>query len=166
MTTSTAARRPITGRFVLITVLSFFAIVIGVNVVMMHLAVSTLPGTEVDSAYSGSLAYEGEIKAARQQNARGWKIDAHIDRSADGAAILNLHARDAQGATLDGLKVSGRLERPTDRRADEAFDIAEGGGGEYRGTAQGVRPGQWELVIEADADGKRMFLSRNRIVLN
>jgi len=166
MTTSTAAGWQITGRFVLMTVLAFFTVVIGVNVVMIHYAVSTLPGTEVDSAYSASLAYEGEIKAARQQNARGWKIDAHIDRGADGSATLNVHARDAQGVALAGLTVSGRLERPTDRRADEAFDIAEGSGGHYRGTAQGVLPGQWELVIEADADGKRMFLSRNRIVLN
>ena len=166
MTTSTAAARPITGRFVLIAVVSFFAVVIGVNVVMMHLAVSTLPGTEVDSAYSASLAYEGEIKAARQQNARGWKIDAHVDRRVDGAATLDLRARDSQGAALAGLNVSGRLERPTDRRADEAFDIAEEIGGQYRGTAHGVLPGQWDLVIEADADGKRMFLSRNRIVLN
>lgn len=166
MTTSTAATRPITGRFVLIAMLAFFTVVIGVNVVMINLAVSTLPGTEVDSAYSASLAYEGEIKAARQQNARGWKIDAHIDRGADGNVVLNMHASDAQGTALAGLTVSGRLERPTDRRADEAFEIAEGSNGEYRGTAQGVLPGQWELVIEAAADGKRMFLSRNRIVLN
>ena len=130
----------------------------GNQVVMTH--------TEVDSAYSASLAYEGEIKAARQQNARGWKIDAHVDRRVDGAATLDLRARDSQGVALAGLNVSGRLERPTDRRADEAFDIAEESGGQYRGTAHGVLPGQWDLVIEADADGRRMFLSRNRIVLN
>ena len=34
---------------------AFFGVVIGVNLVMMRLAIKTLPGTEVDSAYSASL---------------------------------------------------------------------------------------------------------------
>jgi nitrogen fixation protein FixH len=166
MTASASTARPLTGRFVFIAVVSFFAVVIGVNVVMMRLAITTLPGTEVDSAYSASLAYQREILAARQQNARDWKVDAHIERTPDGLTALNIHALDRSGAPLAGLAVFARLERPTDRRADQAFEIAESGGGSYRGTAHGVAPGQWDLMIEADTDGKRMFLSRNRIVLN
>jgi nitrogen fixation protein FixH len=166
MTASDSTVRPLTGRFVLIAVVSFFAVVIGVNVVMMRLAITTLPGTEVDSAYSAGLAYQREILAAHQQNARDWKVDAHIERKPDGVAALSIHAQDRSGMPLAGLAIFGRLERPTDRRADQAFEIAEGGGGSYRGTAQDVAAGQWDLVIEADAEGKRMFLSRNRVVLN
>lgn len=166
MTASAPTARPLTGRFVFIAVVAFFGVVIGVNVVMMRLAITTLPGTEVDSAYSASLAYQREIMAAHQQNARDWKVDAHIERKSDGFAILGIHAQDRSGTPLAGLAVFGRLERPADRRADQAFEIAESGGGNYRGTAPSVAPGQWDLVIEADADGKRMFLSRNRIVLN
>jgi len=166
MTASATTTRPLTGRFVLIALLAFFAIVIGVNLVMVRLAISTLPGTEVDSDYSASLAYQREILAARQQNTRDWQVDVHIERGPDGMAALSLHAKDRTGSSLAGLAVSGRLERPTDRRADRAIEFAERGGGSYRGTAQAVAPGQWDLVIEADTDGKRMFLSRNRIVLN
>jgi nitrogen fixation protein FixH len=166
MTASTSTVRPLTGRFVFIAVVSFFAVVIGVNVVMMRLAITTLPGTEVDSAYSASLAYQREILAARQQNARDWKVDAHIERKPDGFAAVSIHAGDRSGAPLAGLAILARLERPTDRRVDQAFEIAESGGGSYRGTAQSVAAGQWDLVIEADSEGKRMFLSRNRIVLN
>ncbi|WP_426409414.1 FixH family protein [Bradyrhizobium ganzhouense] len=166
MTTSSSAIRPITGRFVLIAVVSFFAVVIGVNTVMMRLAIATLPGTDVDSAYSASLAYQKEIQAAHQQNGRDWKVDAHIERQADGTARLNLDATAQDGAPLAGLSVFGRLERPTDRRADQLLEMIEGGGGSYRGIAHGVAAGQWELVIEADRDGKRLFLSRNRVVLN
>jgi len=50
--------RPITGRKVLFMMVAFFGVVIGVNLIMMRLAIQTLPGTEVDSAYSASLAYE------------------------------------------------------------------------------------------------------------
>jgi nitrogen fixation protein FixH len=166
MTTSSSTARPITGRFVLIAVVAFFAVVISVNIVMMRLAIATLPGTEVDSAYSASLAYQKEIQAAHQQNTRDWKVDAHIERQPDGTARLSLEAKTQDGAPLAGLSVFGRLERPTDRRADQVFEIMEGGGGSYRGAAHGVAAGQWELVIEADRDGQRLFLSRNRVVLN
>jgi nitrogen fixation protein FixH len=166
MTTSTSSARPITGRFVLITTVCFFSVVIGVNVLMMRFAITTLPGTEVDSAYSASLAYEKEIQAAHEQNARGWKIDVHVERRPDGNATLILDAKDAGGSPLTGLVFSGQLERPTDRRGDRPLQVIEDSGGSYRGTAQSVAPGQWDLVIEADGDGKRLFLSHNRIVLN
>jgi nitrogen fixation protein FixH len=166
MTASSPTPRPITGRFVLIAVVSFFLVVIGVNVVMMQLAIATLPGTEVDNAYSAGLAYQHEIEAAQQQRMRNWNVEAHVERNPDGAAILKVHARDAGGMALGGLSVSGRLERPTDRRNDQSFEVGERGGGDYRGTAHGVAAGQWDLVIEADRNGERVFLSRNRIVLN
>jgi nitrogen fixation protein FixH len=133
---------------------------------MMQLAISTLPGTEVDSAYGASLAYQKEISAAREQNARGWKVDAHVEREADGHAKLMLQATDAGGTPLTGLVVRGQLERPTDRRVDRPLEVEESGQGNYQGTARGVAPGLWDLVIEADAGGKRLFLSHNRIVLN
>jgi nitrogen fixation protein FixH len=166
MNSTQISERPVTGRFVLIAVLSFFAVVIAVNVVMMRFAITTLPGTEVDSAYSASLAYQKEIQAAHEQSARNWKVDAHVERAADGDATLVLNAKDAAGLPLTGLAFSGQLERPTDRRADQAIHVVENGNGSYRGTARGVAPGQWDLVIEAGADGKRLFLSHNRVVLN
>ena len=165
MTTSSAAR-PITGRFVLILTVSFFAVVICVNVVMMRLAIATLPGTEVDNAYSAGLAYQKEIQAAEQQDKRDWKVGAHIERRPDGTAGLSVEARAQDGVPVAGLSVFGRLERPTDRRADQPFEMMEDGGGRYHGTAHGVAAGQWDLVLEADRDGQRLFLSRNRVVLN
>jgi nitrogen fixation protein FixH len=160
--------RPITGRKVLFMMVAFFGVVIGVNLIMMRLAIQTLPGTEVDSAYSASLAYEKEIATARAQSARNWKVDAHVERRADGAATVRLDARDASGTPLSGLKFSGRLERPTDKRVDRAVELAESGIGIYRGGAIDVLPGQWDLVIEGEArgGGARLFLSRNRVILN
>ena len=166
MTSNENDARPITGRFVLIAIVSFFMVVIGVNALMMRLAIATLPGTEVDSAYGASLAYQKEIQAAREQNARGWKVDAHVERRPDGMAVLTLRARDAGGAPLTGLAFSGHLERPTDRRADQPLDVVEGDEGSFRGTAQDVAPGQWDLVIEANGGSKRLFLSHNRVILN
>ena len=158
--------RPLTGRKVLFMLIAFFGVVIAVNLVMMRLAIRTLPGTEVDSAYSASLAYEKQILAARDQNERNWKIDAHVERSGQGGATLHVEARDHDGRPMAGLTFQGRFERPTDRRADLPVALAEVGSGIYRGSAPMIAPGQWDLVLEAATAGQRMFLSKNRVLLN
>jgi len=160
------AERELTGRKVLLILLAFFGVVIGVNVTMMRLAIGTLPGTEVDSAYSASLSYEKEILAARDQASRNWQVDAHLTRSADGAAQLEVEARDRGGRPVTGLKFVGTFERPTDKRADLAVALAEVGIGIYRGRLEGVAPGQWDLVLEGDGSAGRLFLSKNRVLLN
>jgi nitrogen fixation protein FixH len=161
-----ASPKPLTGRKVLFMLLAFFGVVFGVNFLMMKLAIDTLPGTEVDSAYSASLAYEKEIAAAHDQNVRNWRVDAHIQRSPDGGATVQVEARDNSGMPMSGLKFQGRFERPTDRRADQPVALAETGIGIYRGSAPLIASGQWNLVLEGDAAGRRMFLSKNRVLLN
>ena len=160
------ASKPLTGTKVLLMLVAFFGIVISVNVTMAKLAIATLPGTDVDSPYAAGLAYDREISAAQDQAARKWQVSAHIERRADGHAVLQVEARDAAGQPVTGLKFAGRLERPTDKRADLAVELAEAGIGIYRGNAASVAPGQWDLVIEGDAKGDRVFLSRNRVILN
>jgi nitrogen fixation protein FixH len=158
--------QPLTGRKVLFMLIAFFGVVFGVNFLLMKLAIDTLPGTDVDSAYSASLAYEHEIGAAHDQNARNWKVDAHIQRGTDGGATLQVEARDDSGKPMSGLRFQGRFERPTDRRADLPVELAETGIGIYRGSAPLIAPGQWDLVLEGDVAGQRMFLSKNRVLLN
>ena len=166
MRQSSISPQPLTGSKVLAMLIAFFGVVIGVNVTMMKLAILTLPGTEVDSAYTASLGYEKEIAAARDQNARHWQVDAHIQRGADGGATVRVEARDDNGRPMTGLTFQGRLERPTDKRADLPVELSEIGIGVYRGGTPSIAPGQWDLMIEGYSTGQRMFLSKNRVLLN
>ncbi len=143
--------KPLTGGKVLAMLVAFFGVVFGVNMTMMQLAIKTMPGTEVDSAYAASLAYEKEIATAHDQNARNWKVDAHVERGPDGGTTLRVEARDNNGKPMSGLKFQGRFERPTDRRADQPVEMAEMGIGIYRGNAPDIAAGQWDLVIEGVA---------------
>src|SRR5438477_1282039 len=120
-----AAPRPLTGRAVLFALVAFFTVVIAVNLLMAKLAIDTLPGTEVDSAYGASLAYKHEIVAAREQDMLNWKVEAHVERRADGAATVLVEARDSHGGLMPGVQFLGRFERPTDRRADQPVVLAE-----------------------------------------
>jgi nitrogen fixation protein FixH len=162
----TDSGKPLTGRTVLICLLAFFGVVIGANLVMVKFAMDTLPGTEVDSAYRASLAFSSDIAAARAQEQRGWRVNARVERKVDGATLVNVEARDRNGAPLSGIGFSARLARPTDKRADRVVVLDERGSGTFRGIAAGIHPGQWDLVIEAEGTSGRLFLSTTRIVLN
>jgi len=166
MNRSQISGRPLTGRKVLMMIVAFFAVVFAANGLMMTLAIQTLPGTDVDSAYSASLAYENEIAAAHDQDARGWKVDAHVQRRTGAGAEVQVEVRDSRGLPVSGLRFQGRFERPTDRRADQAVELVATGDGIYFGDTAAIMPGQWDLVLEAITGGQRLFLSKNRILLN
>ncbi len=160
-----ASPRPLTGRRVLLYLVAFFGVIFVANGALVKFAIETLPGTEVDSAYRASLAFNAEIAAAHAQAQRGWHVVAHVERNGEGGARLRIDARDAAGAPLGGVGFTARLERPTDVRGDRSFVLTEREAGIYSGQAADVWPGQWELIVEAARGNERVFLSRNRVVL-
>jgi nitrogen fixation protein FixH len=157
--------RPLTGRTVLVAILAFFAVVIGVNGVMIALAIGTMPGLETDKPYQAGVAYNAEIAQAHAQAARHWTVTAHVSRSADGRATVSVEARDAGGAPVAGLAVAARLLRPADQRGDHAVALRERAPGTYQGEADGVAPGAFDIEIDAASAAERLFRSRNRIVV-
>jgi nitrogen fixation protein FixH len=159
------ARKRLTGRAVLLYILAFFGVIVGVNLLMMKLAIDTMPGLEVDSSYRAGNAYNAEIAAARSQSARQWRVAGHLERLAGGRTFLEVEARDRSGAPLTGLRFSARLDRPIDKRADRSVALLEQGAGVYRGEAENLAPGQWDLVLEAAEGSERLFLSKNRVEL-
>ena len=84
----------------------------------------------------------------------------------DPARVRQYSARDATGRPVTGLKFQGRFQRPTDKRADLAIALAEVGTGSYRGRLEAIAPGQWDLVLEGGGSAGRLFLSKNRVMLN
>lgn len=155
----------LTGRAVLLWLLIFFGVVIAVNAIMAKLAISTMPGTQVESSYAAGNAYNAEIAAARDQNARQWRIVAHVGREPSGLAFIEAQVRNSNEEPVDGLTFSARIERPVDGRGDRTIALAGQGGGTYRGETLALAAGQWDVVLEASLGTHRMFLSRNRVVL-
>lgn len=157
--------RPLTGRMVLLSLLGFFAVVIGVNGVMIALAIGTMPGLESEKPYQAGISYNAEIETARAQTARHWRVASHVGRAVGGRASVEVEARDADGAPVGGLTVTVRLMRPTDQSADRALSLQERERGTYLGDATDVAPGAWDLEIEAVLGPERLFRSHNRISL-
>jgi nitrogen fixation protein FixH len=160
-----ARKKPLSGRRVLFYLLLFFGVVFGANGIMVKLAVDSMPGAEVDSAYRASLRFNSEIAAARAQAERKWRVNANVARAPDGGTDLRVEARDAEGAPVTGLQIAVRFDRPTTTREDHRIVLSERESGIYRGKASYIVSGQWDLVIEAERGERRLYRSRNRIVL-
>lgn len=157
--------KPFTGRAMLIWLLTFFGVVIGVNMTMMRLAALTLPGTEVDSAYRASLAYQSEIESARAQSQLGWNVDVSVKRAATGRVQIQIVGRDRRNELLDGVTFTARLDRPASNRMDHVAFLPATGRGVYLADIVDVARGQWDLTVDGSRDGVRIFRSIHRVTL-
>ena len=83
----------------------------------------------------------------------------------DGTTRLDIVARDDAGQPLAGLDAAAQFERPTDSRLDRRVTVIESSAGRFRGSAEDLPSGQWDLVIELFRHGDRLFRSVSRIVL-
>jgi nitrogen fixation protein FixH len=145
-------------------VLAFFGVIFTANFFLVRAALSTFSGTETDTAYKDGLAYNTELQASRRQDALGWTVDAHVERSAEGHARIDVHGA-AKGQPLGGLEGAAKLEFPADKKFDRAGDLVATGSGSWRAEIENVPPGQWDLVVTLTKGGERMFMSRNRVTL-
>ena len=156
--------REVTGRTVLIWLLSFFGLVFAVNGVMIKVAASTFGGVEVASSYKAGLKFGKDIAESRAQDALHWQVSGNIARDRDANAVLELVARDQKGVALADLGAHARLIHPADSRRDVMIDLHKAGAGTFRGMGQ-APAGQWELEIALERGDERVFMSRSRVTL-
>jgi nitrogen fixation protein FixH len=149
---------------VLICLVAFFAVVAGVNAVMIRAAVSTFGGLETENSYQAGVAFAREIAAVEAQDALHWQVRAKVSADAD-TTLLEVIATDAAGGPLEGLQATAHLSHPMDKRADHIVSLNEDAPGKFGGRTVSV-VGQWTLVIELTRDGTRLFRSKNRVFAN
>jgi nitrogen fixation protein FixH len=161
---TTAKRREVTGRTVLIAFISFFAVVFTVNAIMVRAATSTFGGAETSSSYKAGLAFRQETDAARAQDARGWRVQASLIRKSADDVLVEAIVRDAAGNSPARLEAIARLAHPADAQRDHTVTLTEESGGRFRGLTE-LAPGQWDLIIDFARDGERAFRSKSRIIV-
>lgn len=154
--------RPLTGWKVLAMIAAFFALVVGVNGVMIYAAVKTFRGEVVAHPYERGLAYNRDIAQAREQAARDWRVDVSLRRAPGGVAAVTVVARDADGAGVTGVAMNATLAAPADLSQDVRLRLEETASGRFEGRAT-VSPGWRDLVLTAERDGREVFRSKNRV---
>jgi len=127
--------------------ISFFAVVVGVNLLMARFASSTFGGVVVENSYVASQQFNGWLKQASAEQALGWK--GAIARDDEGRATLQL--LDKESKPISAAKVTAVAEHPLGRRPTTALVLHETVPGTY---AAPLEVGRWRLRITVEAQGK------------
>ncbi|MCI2400645.1 FixH family protein [Aliiroseovarius subalbicans] len=144
--------RELTGKHVLIIVVSAFAIIIGVNLFMAFSAVGTFPGLEVKNSYVASQEFD-QLRDA--QEALGWDVSAEIEGD-----VLTLSILDPEGDPVEVLNLDGTLGRATHVNDDQTPDFSQSSTGSYVANVGQLDGGNWNLRMTATAPNGTPFQQR------
>ncbi len=103
---SSAPRRALNGRHVLLTFIAFFVIVFAVNGFMIYQAVSTFGGVDNADAYREGLAYNQRIARDAEQSLQGWQDEIDIVPSPQ---RLRVRLNDRSGSAVAGKRLVATL---------------------------------------------------------
>ncbi len=139
--------RPFTGRKMALLLVSFFAVVVGVNMLMARLASATFGGVVVDNSYVASQEFNGWLKQAKVEKALGWK--RVIARDAANRAIITVI--DSADQPIAAAKVTAVAQHPLGQRPTTALALQETAPGVY---SAALEQGRWRLNVMVEADGQ------------
>lgn len=128
-----------TGKHMALTVIAFFGVIIGVNVVMIVSSARTWTGLVVPNSYVASQEFQDRADAARAQDDAGWTMD--IDYRG-GELLVSLQEH---GQTLEVPDASAFVRRPVGGHDDATVKLIERDGA-YRG-AIALAPGVWDITV-------------------
>ncbi|GGB02011.1 cytochrome oxidase [Brucella endophytica] len=153
-----SAPREFTGRHMLITMLSFFGVVITVNVTMAIYANTSWTGLVVKNTYVASQQFNEKAAIGRAQSALGWQGALTY-----GGGKLSYRLADAEGAPVKPAGVTVTLKRPAYESEDMTVKLQPDGDGFSAQTA--VRDGIWIIDVEAEIPGHAPYrdVSRHQI---
>ncbi len=155
----------LTGLKVLLIFVGFFGVIMAVNFVMAYYAIHTFSGMQTEKPYESGLAYNRAIADAKAQVSRGWTVEEHVERQADGLVGVSAVIKDASSTPLDDLTVLARLRSPIDSKLDHTLTLIGGLNGQYRGTVDAAA-GQWDIEIVAEQKSVAAFKSINRVIIH
>jgi nitrogen fixation protein FixH len=124
--------------------ISFFGVVIAVNLVMATLASTTFSGTVVDNGYVASQHFNHWLNEARSERAMGWAVTA--DRQQDHAVIFL--------TGVGGADVTAIALHPLGRLPDMDLHFREVTPGHYL-SAEALPAGRWRLKIDVRQGARR-----------
>lgn len=136
--------RTFTGWHMAAITISFFAVIIAVNLTLAVFASTSWTGLVVANSYVASQSFNRDAEIARQQQALGWQMNLVVDRSLAKITIL-----DRAGLPMTGLNLRAVLQRPTDEAGDQVLELREAGAGIYR-TDAAIGSGVWVADITAE----------------
>ncbi|MBE0580463.1 FixH family protein [Devosia sp.] len=131
--------REFTGRHMALITVTFFGVIIGVNLLMAVAASRTWTGLVVENSYVASQEFQGKADDARHQAEAGWTMDVAYE-----TGTLVVRALD-DGVPLALEEVTAFVRRPVGGHDDATVVLMPGADG-YRG-AINLAPGVWDVAV-------------------
>ncbi len=149
--------RPFTGRHMWILALSFFGVIIAVNVVMATFAMRSWTGLVVDNSYIASQQFEDKRLAHQTQQAAGWQaILTYLP------GVARLVIVDGARGPIDLGDVTIKVNRPVGGHDDQTISLQHKADGSYE-AALNLPDGLWEATVTAPETALGPFELRERI---
>jgi len=143
-----AKSRTFTGWHMAIILVSFFLVVIIVNVFMARAAIGTFGGTVVDNSYVAGQKFDDWGKAARAQQQLGWTINGST--GADRKLLVS--AKDAQGVAT-GFAATAVAHHPLGRLPEHPLSFVAGKDGRLE-SVQALPAGRWQVRLTVTRNGQ------------
>lgn len=152
-------RFTIKGWHVLAGLVLFFGIVIAVDSLFITMAYKTFSGEAAKNPYEAGLLYNRTLAQRQREVALGWS--ATIEEGAGDVVLVRVADRD--GKPIEGLTVSGALERPATTRGRRTVRFAAVTPGVYRADAAPL-DGAWDLHVTLRRADGALFEADRRLV--
>ena len=152
------------GYHVFAAFVAFFVVVIGVNLVMVFLALDSWSGLSTEDAYQRGLRYNKTLEAMAHKDALGWQENLVFTSgtphgpdmdSGESQGRITLEMRDREGNLLEGLIVAGQIWRPTNEGFDRPVTLQAVGAGRYAADVTFPLRGNWLVRLTARRDPNR-----------
>ena len=143
MSQARAQKGEFTGRHMALLAVSFFGVIIAVNVGMAVLSATSWTGLVVDNSYVASQEFEEKRIAHDKQLAAGWQSNFTYD-----AGVAQLTVTDGAGNPVDLGPVSLLINRPVGGHDDAKLTPERAADGTYSAPVT-LGDGVWEAMATA-----------------
>ncbi|MFZ2587207.1 MAG: FixH family protein [Alphaproteobacteria bacterium] len=149
------------ARKTLFLLLAVFAVVLGVNIFMAYLAVTSSRGVVSPTAYEDGLAYNTQLAAQATQQHLGWAL---VRATHTFPASLTYTLADAQTNPLSGATVTATVQRPLNDAPAQTFTLTEATAGTYTVATPWPRSGPWDVTLTVQ-HGPNTFHATERVMV-
>ena len=134
-------RRAFTGWHMTAILVAFFGVVMTVNFVMAHFAMSTFGGKVVENSYVASQQYNEWLARADAQDRLGWERAISVERDRHVRMVFR-----KDGRLLEGMDVTATIAHPLGRAPSRPMRFEAGMHGTLR-SAEALPAGRWRLDL-------------------
>ncbi len=145
------------GKFVALCFVSFFGVIVAVNMVFLYMALSTQPGVVTKNSYEKGLAFNELLDKAKSQP----NITQQASYS-DGA--LRWVLMDEGGAPIVNATINAKIIRPVQDGYDFEVKLGHVGGGIYEVKMTLPLKGKWEARLSSKWNNKQYQTAHQFIV--